>query len=58
MDVKEYDILGRIRFEKEEQFTHLCLTIEAFSNQDALEKAKKISGDVWWSYCKERVCED
>ena len=58
MGVKEYDVFGRIRFGKEEQFTHVRLTIEAFSNEDALEKAKKIYGDVWWSYCKEHACED
>lgn len=58
MGVKEYDVFGKIKFGKEEQFTHLCLVIEAFSDRDALEKAKRISGDVYWSYCKEHVCQE
>lgn len=58
MEVKEYEVFGRIRFGKEEQFTHLCLVIEAHSSDDAKEKAKKISGNVYWLYCKERVCDD
>lgn len=41
MGVKDYDVFGRIRFCKEEQFTHLCMVIEAASARDALEKAKK-----------------
>lgn len=58
MGVKEYEVFGRIRFGKEEQFTHLCLIIEAFSSDDAKEKAEKISSNVYWSYCKEHICED
>lgn len=42
MGVKEYEVFGRIRFGKEEQFTHLCLIIEAYSSDDAKEKAEKI----------------
>lgn len=58
MGVKEYDVFGRVRFGKEEQFTHLCLVIEAFSVSDALGKAKKISDSVYWSYCKEHTYND
>lgn len=55
MGVKDYKVFGRVRFGKEEQFTHLFLIIEAFSESDALDKAKKISDKVYWSYCKECV---
>ena len=58
MEVKEYEIFGKVRFGKEEQFTHLCMIIEATSTSDALEKAKIISSRVYWSYCKEHVCDD
>lgn len=58
MGAKDYDVFGKIRFCKEEQFTHLCLTMEAFSANDALEKAKKISNDVHWLYCKEHVFDE
>lgn len=58
MELKEYKVFGRIRFGKEEQSTHLCLIIEACSSDDAREKAKKISPDVYWSYCVAQVhCE-
>ena len=56
MGVKEYEVFGRIRFGKEEQFTHLCLIIEAYSSDDATETAKKISSTVYWSHCMEHVC--
>ena len=49
MGVKEYEVFGRIRFGKEEQFTHLCLIIEAYSSDDAKEKAEKISSNVYLS---------
>lgn len=58
MGVKDYEVFGRVRFGKEEQFTHLRLIIEAFSESDALEKVKKISDKVYWSYCKEYICDD
>lgn len=58
MGVKEYDVFGKIKFGKEEQYTHLCLAIEAFSDKDAMKKAKMISGDVYWLYCKEHVCQE
>lgn len=58
MGVKEYDVFGKVKFGKEEQYTHLCLVIEAFSNKDAMEKAKMISGDVYWLYCEEHVYQE
>ena len=58
MGVKEYEVFGRIRFGKEEQFTHLCLIIEAYSSDDAKEKAETISSNVYSSHCMEHVCDD
>lgn len=31
---------------------------ESDSSDDAKEKAEKISSNVYWSYCKEQVCDD
>lgn len=53
MGIKDYEVFGRVRFGKEEQFTHLRLIIEAFSENDASEKARKISDKVYWSFCRE-----
>lgn len=58
MGVKDYRVFGKIRFEKEQQFTHLQLIIEATNGTDAMEKANKISDKVHWNYYEEYKDEE
>lgn len=58
MGITEFDVYGKMKFEKEEQFTHLCLVIEASSVSEALSKAKKISNVIKWTHASEHVFED
>ncbi|WP_455618855.1 hypothetical protein [Eisenbergiella sp.] len=58
MGVSDFDVYGKYKFGKEEQFTHFCLVIEAFSTSDAMEKAKVIAKDVNWSHASEHKCEE
>lgn len=46
MGVSDFDVYGKYKFDKEEQYTHFCLVIEAFSEIDALDKARRISDKV------------
>lgn len=58
MGGSEFDVYGKYKFGKEEQFTHYCLVIEAASKSDALDKAKKISSHVRWSYASAHICDE
>lgn len=58
MGVLDFDVYGKYKFGKEEQFTHLCLVIEAVSKSDALAKAKIIASNVIWSHASEHVFDE
>lgn len=53
MGVSDFDVYGRYKFGEEEQFTHLCLVIEAYSERDAMDKARRISDKVTWTSVSE-----
>lgn len=58
MGVQEFDVYGKYKFGKEEQFTHFCLVIEAFSESDAMDKARMISAKVIWISVSEHNSDD
>lgn len=49
MGVSDFDVYGKYKFGKEEQYTHFSLVIEAFSERDAMDKARRISDKVNWT---------
>lgn len=58
MGVLDFDVYGKYKFGKEEQYTHFRLVIEAFSERDAMNKARRISDKVTWTYVSEHNSDD
>lgn len=58
MGVTDFDVYGKYKFGKEEQNTHFCLVIEALSENDAMDKARKISDKVIWTSVSEHNSDD
>lgn len=58
MGVSDFDVYGKYKFGKEEQYTHFRLVIEAFSKRDAMDKARRISDKVIWTSVSKHKSDD
>lgn len=58
MEKVDYDVYGKFRYKTEEQCTHLCIVIEAYSEDDAMNKARVISDKVIWISASKHSQED
>lgn len=58
MGVTDFAVYGKYKFGKEEQYTHFRLVIEAFSEKDAMDKARRISDKVIWTSVSKHKSDD
>lgn len=58
MDIIDFDVYGKYKFETEEQCSHFCLVLEAYSEREAMNKARIISDKVTWISASKHSQED